>query len=627
MGNLLTFILILLLGLVGGLYAIYAYYRIKRSGYTPPMAFILVSSCWGVSFLLVYLADNKALPLSDIPSNDLVLASFCLPSLLLVCMLAVLPQRKVMRRSGERRSFPLRQVGWMLIAIEIGLLIYLVNWSFSNLMLDTNDEIKAANVEYIKSSVEVIFSLFSFSMLCFYFDQLKKKTIEKVRGEDSRYPMLYLRAFNQERLPFVMAPSNEYRSRNIWAASSETYDHAWISLTLEQYLKPEIESEIGPFVALGSPEDYLPPEGAVRTYADDLDWMNYFKVLADQARAIVMEVNKSDNLRWELQWIRNNGLQQKLFVLTKPKWPRKISWLERFLHTVAERLTREWDQPLSDSPLNWVAFSEDMQQLGYRFDFDVPGHGAIISFNDFGEAVALATGAVTPDDFIKSILNWLVGEDYVTPCTRIICESCGSIALLPSSLQNGTEAICTNCRFSSGVDTEPKPKGLRERWMRFWGLGTDDFTLFVLWSIFSGFPTILILEFYFFRDCYDGYMPFVAFMLSLLVMCLPVWMVYLLPSHEQGDQKPYKQENNCGSDKDDESSREQYHKLVWASVLVIGGLGLSLIYAGINLTESTWPIFAVCAIAILMPWWIDTLPLFYRKEGKANSEKKDKDQS
>jgi hypothetical protein len=515
----------------------------------------------------------------------------------------------------------------MLIALVIGLLIYLIKWSFSNLMLDTNDEIKAANVEYIKSLVEVIFYLFFFSTVCFYFDRLKKKTIEKELTQDCRPPTLYLRAFNQERLPFVLAPSKEYRSRSIWATSSETYDHAWISLTLEQYLKPEIESGIGPLVALGSPEDYLPPEGAVRTYADDLDWMDYFKALADQARAIVMEVNESDNLRWELQWILNNGLQQKLFVLTKPKWPRKISSFERFFHNLGERLMRGWNQPLSNSPLNWTAFSTGMQQLGYRFDFDVPGHGAIISFNNFGEAVALTTGAVRPDDFIKSILNWLVGEDYVAPCTRIICESCGSIALLPSSLQNGKEAICTNCRFSSGVDTEPGPRSLRDRWISFWGLGTTDFSLFVLWSIYSGFPTILILEFYFFRDCYDGYMPFVAFMLSLLVMSLPVWMVYLLPSHEPGDQKPYKQENNCGSDKDSESSHEQYHKLVWTSVLVIGGLDLSLIYAGINLTELNWPIFAVWPIAILMPLWIDTLPLFYRKEREANSEKKDKDKS
>jgi hypothetical protein len=438
--------------------------------------------------------------------------------------------------------------------------------------------------------------------------------------------VLYLRAFSQERLPFVLAPSEEYRSRDILQSFGEN-NHAWISLTLEQYLKPEIESELGPFVALGSPEDYLPPQGAVRTYAGDLDWTDYFKALADQARAIVMEVNGSDNLRWELQWILNNGLQQKLFVLTKPKWPRKITAFERFLHNLSERLMRGWDQPLSDSPLKWTAFKEDMQQLGYRFDFDVPGHGAIISFNDFGEAVALTTGAVKPDDFVKSMLNLLVGEDYVTPYTRIICESCGGIALLPPSLQNGTEAICTNCRFTSGVDTEPKPKGLRERWMRFWSLGTGDCTLLSLWSLFSSFPAILILEFYFFRDCYDGYMAFVSFMLSLVLMSLPVWMVYLLPSGEQSDQKPYNQANNCEADKDGGSSREQYHKLVWASVLVIGGSGLAPIYADINLTELNWPIFAVLPIAVLMPLWIDTLPMFYRKGNEASAEKKDKDKS
>lgn len=42
-----------------------------------------------------------------------------------------------------------------------------------------------------------------------------------------------------------------------------------VAVPFEQYFHGSIEISLGPFVALGSPEDYVPPHGAVRHYATD----------------------------------------------------------------------------------------------------------------------------------------------------------------------------------------------------------------------------------------------------------------------------------------------------------------------------------------------------------------------
>ena len=205
-----------------------------------------------------------------------------------------------------------------------------------------------------------------------YLDRLRReKTIEQVLSGDLRPPVLYLRAFNQERDFFAVVPAEEYVDRVMNPFTRRAVDAKQvqeIALTLEQYIKPEIEKGIGPLVALGSPEDYLPPEGAARTYADDVDWMERFKALVAEAQAIVMEVSRSENLRWELQWLRTLGLQTKLFLLTRPRRPRELAWLTRLSYVWLPRLR-------GIPPSNWAEFSTDLRQLGYGFDFDAPARG------------------------------------------------------------------------------------------------------------------------------------------------------------------------------------------------------------------------------------------------------------
>ena len=52
-----------------------------------------------------------------------------------------------------------------------------------------------------------------------------------------------------------------------------------------------------------------------------------FPELARRATSIIVEVSKSDNLRWEFEHLCSEGLREKLFVLTRPsKEGSRFQW-------------------------------------------------------------------------------------------------------------------------------------------------------------------------------------------------------------------------------------------------------------------------------------------------------------
>ena len=60
-----------------------------------------------------------------------------------------------------------------------------------------------------------------------------------------------------------------------------------IGITFEEYLSDALENEVGPFVALGSLQDYLAPEGALCIYAKDTDWMEKLDQLARRSVTVL----------------------------------------------------------------------------------------------------------------------------------------------------------------------------------------------------------------------------------------------------------------------------------------------------------------------------------------------------
>ena len=206
--------------------------------------------------------------------------------------------------------------------------------------------------------------------------------------------MLYLRSFDQEGNRFAEVSQQDaakYSEVTSYTRSVLVY------LTLEQFLSREINRSIGPFIALGNPEDYLPPEGAYRSYASDTGWQDSFKDLSDRSAALMMQVGNTENLNWELISIRERGLQEKLFVVTPPPVQKGS------MHSISDALTRLTDRIKGIQPASWVGFAAILARAGYHPPNEDPGAGAVMSFDEHNQGMTLVSGAKTPAEYAQAI--------------------------------------------------------------------------------------------------------------------------------------------------------------------------------------------------------------------------------
>ena len=74
---------------------------------------------------------------------------------------------------------------------------------------------------------------------------------------------------------------------------------------IEIALGKQIRSPLGPLVTLGSPEDFSPPAGALRTYATADDWKGKVSRYLELAGFVVLIVRSwSEHLLWEMHTVR-----------------------------------------------------------------------------------------------------------------------------------------------------------------------------------------------------------------------------------------------------------------------------------------------------------------------------------
>jgi hypothetical protein len=361
---------------------IVAYLKIRQLGYFPTSATTLLLGV-GIVSGLALLGTTALLPQtsSDWDSDWEVLAEpliYGVPAALMMVFGCTVLVRKLPKRNprvfGPRRSrFPFVWFGYLLIvvptAVLLALLIYLlvsgqVYWSIISFCL----------------GLLVIWAFRRMASDIFYTgERLRNQTtIEDVTKFDARLPVVFLRPFATEQMFFVKGYG------------------------FDEYLRSAFWELIGPFVALGNPQDYLPR--AFRTYVDDEGWYEYFERLAGQAACIVMPVSNSDNLQRELTFIRRQGLQQRLFILTDLieaggfySWPFKpVFWI----------MLQLYGPPRLDERPTWKQLVENLGKLGFEFGDD-PGRGAVVTFDSEGEAKILVKGAKTPQEFVEPIRDYL----------------------------------------------------------------------------------------------------------------------------------------------------------------------------------------------------------------------------
>jgi hypothetical protein len=144
---------------------------------------------------------------------------------------------------------------------------------------------------------------------------------------DPRSPILYLRSFQDD--PHMLPTEWDLLMRTGFGRAGRRLKQgpiaqlvARMSTTtlwtsggrLEENLTA-IVAPIGPFVAIGEPDEPLPQLGAARAYFTEDTWQSQVIKLVDRAQLIVMVASSTHSIRWELATILNRNAWPKLLVL------------------------------------------------------------------------------------------------------------------------------------------------------------------------------------------------------------------------------------------------------------------------------------------------------------------------
>jgi hypothetical protein len=371
-----------------------AYARARRKGYHSVGASLVIGVS-GIGWLAVFIvALAWANSLTFASSLTLALASPFFGIAMMFLIVWLLPRRQV-RVFGPRRGGRTLVIAGWIAALGGGIPTMLV-------------------LLFVMPTVESIRDVFlAGGLLCcgalFWFfpgyvlvrvgkTAERQPRLEAVLTKDVRPPILYLRPFGRERQPFVTGDSAKYGA--YYRGYGRPNPRVPVFIPLESYLAESIWQDIGPFVALGSPEDFVQPvAAAARKYSTDATWQQDFDTLARSAAAILVEVGNSSNLTWEFQHIRHNGWQERLILLTQHsssrvvKHPLMWPWIRRLMGFTTP---------------SWSELSGTLKGLGYDLDPTDPGLGAVVSFNANGCGIVLTTTADLPADYIDAIRSRVI---------------------------------------------------------------------------------------------------------------------------------------------------------------------------------------------------------------------------
>jgi hypothetical protein len=134
-------------------------------------------------------------------------------------------------------------------------------------------------------------------------------SILELRKLDARVPILFLRAFRDDQVS--LAPPR-------LSLLGYLYDLGRADPKVDVLLLEE-GTEYGPVIALGHPSDPVPPYGAARGYFDNQSWQEAVARLAQVSSAIIICLDDTDGIWWEVDHIVANNMMEKTLFLIHPR--------------------------------------------------------------------------------------------------------------------------------------------------------------------------------------------------------------------------------------------------------------------------------------------------------------------
>jgi hypothetical protein len=431
----LDFILLLIsipaFALACALWAVVGFESATRLGYRAPAAalVLLLGAGGGIVATVIRHPPNTVGFRSFV---DLFWLTWLSAAAVTASILLVLPRRQVRTFGNRRPGFPFAKAGQVLIAAAMIFAAVVIASSLRG----------ALGRRQLAGGLALAFGfLVPTGRYLVRLGRRADATASADQGavEALDHPVLYLRAFNQEGQFFAIRSAAEYGTLpKGWHATVSRPDQN-VGGTFEEYFADALARALGPLVALGSPEDYVAPEGAARLYAKDSDWMQHVGLLAQKASAIVVEVGASANLRWEFEHIRKEGLQQKLFVITRPSTEGK--WLSWTFWRLVWRI-----QGIPNVPFR--SFAASLAALGYDFGDVESGPGSVFAFDANGKAQLLTTHAVRPGEFVAPIRDWIADRRLSGRSVPVPCSRCGRRIHVYQADEH-TPRTCRDCRYGA----------------------------------------------------------------------------------------------------------------------------------------------------------------------------------
>jgi hypothetical protein len=200
---------------------------------------------------------------------------------------------------------------------------------------------------------------------------------------DARAPVLFLRPFRDDQVYLVPPPLSLFGYFYELGRRDSNLD----VLVLEE------GTDSGPVMALGNPNDPVPPYGAARGYFDHETWQESFGRLAQVSSAIVICLDDTDGIWWEVDYIAANNMLQKTLFLIHPRNSAPAA-NKNLLRKVAERL----------------ALSDDLKEklLSRVTDAKSPQGGVIGFFIDRHHALKVARSPTFSRVAFLMIVRWFV---------------------------------------------------------------------------------------------------------------------------------------------------------------------------------------------------------------------------
>ena len=261
--TLIIFLMIVLYGIPETVY-----YRIKRKGFSPPVAFFVVIGGIVISLFFSNIFDK----INAFKQVIIFALTFIVYSLIIIFHIPNNQTRKFGRRIT---SIPWQIVGRGIQVLGISLLVYFC--------------IKVKRIENIPRAIKLLVSSIPFGYAVYRFGKLfKNQEVENLNGQK---PALFLRSFNLEMDVFWFGYYNGTKVEDeVGDLISFDYKAVFKALTFEEYFGNQAKKKLGGLEALGNPLDYAPKETLSIEYFDDKFWQTQFKKKLVQSSCILMQM-------------------------------------------------------------------------------------------------------------------------------------------------------------------------------------------------------------------------------------------------------------------------------------------------------------------------------------------------